>query len=212
MGVGRPVRNRPRLAGRSIETGEARDAPRARAGRATLATAVAYSLPMRLAITLLALFLAGCTAHAGGAPASRDLVIAAGTQGRLASSEPEGRRRAPWIETAVTRQEFIGHWNEYVPGKPDNVLQTIDFATERAIFLLLGPQQTGGYAIEPFDVKVEGTTIRVHAKLVQPMSPDDFVTQAITAPYAVVRGPSGTHEKIEWVDADGRLLATRIIE
>ena len=78
-----------------------------------------------------------------------------------------------------------------------------------AIFLLLGPQSTGGYAIEPQDVTIDGKVMKVHARLVQPMKPDDFTIQVITAPYAVVRAPATDFERVEWVDADGRLLATR---
>jgi hypothetical protein len=44
------------------------------------------------------------------------------------------------------------------------------------------------------------------------MKPEDFTTQAITAPWAVVRASAVTFERVEWIDADERLLATRVPE
>jgi hypothetical protein len=168
---------------------------------------------MRITVAILALTLASCGASAADGTSRADLVISSGTQGRLASAaDPGGRRRAPWIEIAADRDTFTDHWNRYVPGAPDNAASRLDFDKEIAVFLLLGPQQTGGYAIEPIDVTVQGGIIRVKARLVQPMKPEDFTTQAITAPWAVVRAPAVTFERVEWIDADGRLLATRVSE
>lgn len=183
-----------------------------RHGARTHQVALGYSLPMRASLIILALGLTGCLSTAAVESPRADLAITSGTSGRLASSENPGRRRAPWIEVATDHDRFIELWQRYVPGDPEAGARQVVFERNLAVFLLLGPQSTGGYAIEPIDVEVEGGVIRVHAKLVQPMTPGDFTTQAITAPYAVVRAPAIPFDRIEWVDADGRILATRTAE
>lgn len=166
---------------------------------------------MRTSLAYLVFVLAGCAPGAIADSPRADLVVASGTAGRLASSEEDsGRRRAPWVEVAENRDEFVDLWNRFIPG--DAAADRIDFEKDLGVFLLLGPQSTGGYAIEPFDVTVEGQVIKVRATLVQPMKPDDFTAQSISAPYAVVRAPRVAFERIEWIDGDGRLLATRTAE
>jgi hypothetical protein len=165
---------------------------------------------MRAFLACLVILLSGCATVAVADSPRADLVVASGTAGRLASSGNEGRRRAPWVEVAGDRDAFVDLWNRFIPG--DAAVERIDFGKDLAVFLLLGPQPTGGYAIEPFDVKVEEKAIRIRAKLVQPMKPDEFTSQSISAPYAVVRAPRVVYERIEWIDADGRLLATRTAE
>lgn len=160
-----------------------------------------------LAILLtLALAIPACA----GAPAPKSWrLLKKGTDGVPArNGEEGGRRRAPWIELAADKATFEELWNREVPGQPGDV----DFRSETAVFLLLGVQSTGGYAIEPISVDppAEGV-IRVHARLVQPMG-DEPVTQAFTAPFAVIAVHTREIAKVEWVNDDGRLLATRIVE
>lgn len=136
-------------------------------------------------------------------------LLGKGTNGVQASGNAEaGGRRAPWIELAADRKRLDALWKEYVPGKPGEV----DFGSETVIFLLLGVQETGGYAIEPIaaDPPADGV-LRVRARLVQPMG-DEPTTDSLTAPYAVIAVRARGITKVEWVDADGRLLATRFAE
>jgi len=145
----------------------------------------------------------------GGAPAPKYWrQLKQGTDGVLAAAGDAGSRRAPWVELATDRKALESNWKAYVPGKPGDA----DFTSETVIFLLLGAQQTGGYAIEPIaaDPPVEGV-VRVHARLVQPMG-EEPETEAFTAPYAVIAVRAKGITKVEWVDADGRLLATRFAE
>lgn len=167
---------------------------------------------MRFAALTLFLALGCVSAPAASDKPESDLVVASGTTGRLASSDAPARRRAPWIELATDRETFEQLWNQYVPGEPSESPSETAFESAQVVFLLLGPQQTGGYAIEPLDVTAKGGILRVRARLIQPMSPDDFTTEAVTAPYAVITAPGGTWERIDWIDSDGRLLATRIPE
>lgn len=145
---------------------------------------------------------------AGPAPKGWRL-LKKGTDGvPIAKGEEGGARRAPWIETASDNKTLAEIWKREVPGKPGPV----DFGSETVIFLLLGVQSTGGYAIEPIavDPPAEGL-VRVHARLVQPMT-EEAAIDVLTAPYAVIAVRATKVAKIEWVDADGRLLATRIVE
>jgi len=158
--------------------------------------------------TLLMLSLA-VPVFAGPAAPKTYRLLKKGTDGVPAGDGGAGgRRRAPWIEIAADKASLEEIWKREVPGRPDEV----GFRSETVIFLLLGVQSTGGYAIEPISVEppVEGV-VRVHARLIQPMG-DDVVTQALTAPYAAIAVRARGVTKVEWVNDDGRLLATRIVE
>lgn len=163
------------------------------------------------ALLTLALALPACAgAPAPNTPAPKNWrLLSKGTNGVPARDAGEGgRRRAPWIELAADKAAFEELWQREIPGLPGEV----DFRSETAIFLLLGVQSTGGYAIEPISVEPpKDGVVRVHARLIQPMD-DAMVTQAFTAPFAVIAVRAREISKVEWVDADGRLLATRIVE
>ena len=160
----------------------------------------------RIILLTLALALPACA----GAPAPKNWrLLKKGTNGVPARDAGEGgRRRAPWIELAADKTAFEELWKREIPDLPGEV----DFRSETAVFLLLGVQSTGGYAIEPISVDPpdEGV-VRVHARLVQPMG-DEPVTEAFTAPFAVIAVHAREISKVEWVNDDGRLLATRIVE
>ena len=83
-----------------------------------------------------------------------------GTDGAaLAKGEEGGGRRAPWIETASDEKALAEIWKREVPGKPGPV----DFGAETVIFLVLGVQSTGGYAIEPIAVdkgNIDATVVK----------------------------------------------------
>ncbi len=166
-------------------------------------------MPSHRCLALLLTLMFAIPACAGAPSPKSYRLLKKGTDGVPASGGEEGgRRRAPWIEIATDETSFAELWKREVPGRPEEV----DFRTETAIFLLLGVQSTGGYAIEPISVEPPADgVVRVHARLVQPMG-DEAVTQALTAPYAVVAVRAQGITKVEWVDADGRLLATRIVE
>lgn len=163
----------------------------------------------RILLSLLALSLAASLLAVTPLPKNWKLLKKGtdGVQAAGAGAGDGGRRRAPWIELASDRKTLDRLWKAHLPGTPGEV----DFGTETVIFLLLGVQETGGYAIEPVSVEppVDGV-LRVHAKLIQPMG-DEPVTEALTAPYAVIAVRARGVMKVEWIN-DGRLLATRIVE
>ncbi len=165
---------------------------------------------MKIRRMLAALFVLAITVPLSAGPAPKPWrVMKKGTDGAaLAKGEEGGGRRAPWIETASDEKALAAIWKREVPGKPGPV----DFGSETGIFLVLGVQSTGGYAIEPIavDPPADGL-VRVHARLVQPMT-EETAIDVLTAPYAVIAVRATKVAKVEWIDADGRLLATRIVE
>jgi hypothetical protein len=163
---------------------------------------IRHSITVLLVLSLVIPLLAA-------APAGKTFrLLKKGTDGIPAGGEASGRRRAPWIEVAADQASYLALWKREAPGTPGEV----DFRSESAIFLLLGIQSTGGYAIEPISVEPPANgTLRVHARLVQPMD-DAVVTETLTAPFAVIAVRARGIAKVEWIDADGRLLATRIVE
>lgn len=185
------------------------------------------SFPAAAALVLLSVFVLGCAAaddaEANGTaerpPASHTdeqldtratmNVISTGSYGKLAQNIDSGRRSAPSIEVARSQSELATFWNQYI-GEGD--LPEIDFESSLAVFLLLPPQPTGGYGIEPHDTSMSGGTLEVDATLHQP-GQGTMVTQAFTAPYAVIeiKGVTSGVEKVVWMN-QGRALATRIVE
>ena len=165
--------------------------------------------PQRILLPFLVLVMACSVAAVTPVTPKLWRTLKKGTDGVPAADGGDGgRRRAPWIELAADAKTLEEIWEAQAPGKPGDV----DFKSETVIFLLLGVQSSGGYAIEPrsVDPPVNGV-VRVHAKLIQPMD-DAPTTSALTAPYAVISVRARGIAKVEWVDDDGRLLATRLAE
>lgn len=136
-------------------------------------------------------------------------VISTGSYGKLAEDVESGRRRAPFIEVARTTDELDSLWNQYI-GEGDR--PAVDFDENLVVLLLMPPQTTGGYGIEPKGTRYLAGTLEVDATLHQP-GQGAMVTQAFTAPYAVIEvsGIDGAVDKVVWVN-EGRPLATRILE
>ncbi len=141
-----------------------------------------------------------------GAPMN---VISTGSYGKLAEDIESGRRRAPFIEVARTPDELDSLWNQYIA---EGEQPSVDFDQSIVVFLLMPPQSTGGYGIEPKGAKLVAGTLEVDATLHQP-GQGDMVTQAFTAPYAVleVGGLDEPVDKVVWMN-EGRPLATRMLE
>lgn len=140
------------------------------------------------------------------APADESVrVIEAGQYGQAASGDR--RRRAPYVLIARDADELRRLWREHVGEKR---MPSIDFNSERVIFLLLGPRPTGGYAIDFVDAKREGESLRIEANLREPAE-GSIVTQAFTAPYAVIAVRDLGFRSVEWINHE-RLLARADME
>ncbi len=144
---------------------------------------------------------AGGSGTAGGVSMN---ILRTGTLGRLASGESDGGRRAPWVEVATTPEQYRNLWSQYVSDQP---APEVNLSGSAVIFLLLGPQSTGGYAIEPHGVSREGSTLQVDATLHQP-GQGSIVTQAFTAPFAVLSVSTNDFSTVDWMN-QGRLLARK---
>lgn len=79
----------------------------------------------------------------------------------------------------------------------------VDFARESVVFLRAGWKPTGGYAIVPQSVTVDGDTARVRAELKGPPA-GAIVTQVLTSPFAVIAIAKPKLGHVEWVDVEGR--------
>lgn len=147
------------------------------------------------------------------APASAAIatyrVIQTGSYGAASAGnvDDDSGRRAPFVEIARDAKSYSALWNQHIDASAPPV---VDFTRETAVFLLLPPRPTGGYGIKVEDVTLEGATATVAADLEEP-GPGQMVTQAFTAPFAVIAvGRSGV-TGVEWMN-HGRLLATRTAE
>jgi hypothetical protein len=136
-------------------------------------------------------------------------VVTRGSYGKLAEDVESGRRRAPFVEVARNESELATLWNEYI-GEGER--PPVDLEGSIVVFLLMPPQPTGGYGIEPNGVAINGTTLEVDATLHQP-GQTDIVTQAFTAPFAVIEvdGIDSGVDRVVWMN-EGRPLATKMLD
>lgn len=136
-------------------------------------------------------------------------VISRGSYGKMAENVDSGRRRAPFVEVATNQSRYEELWSQYIA---ETERPEITFGNSVVVFLLMPPQPTGGYGIEPKGVARSGDTIEIDATLHQP-GQRDIVTQAFTAPYAVIEvdDVNGDLGKVVWIN-EGRPLATKMIE
>lgn len=143
----------------------------------------------------------GVTDTHGSTESKNYRVLATGQYGAAAQRDSVGRR-APFVLVARDVNEFERLWRENIGSTP---LPEIDFSKERAVFLLLGPQSTGGYSIELHDVDRDGERLQIDATLHHP-SEGAITTQAISAPYAVIAVRDREFRSVEW-ESGRRLLA-----
>lgn len=78
-------------------------------------------------------------------------------------------------------------------------------AKESVIRLDLGMRPTGGWSIEPLEVSSDGGVTVVKTKVNAPPA-GSIVTQALTAPYAVI-GVDGPVTTVRWIDDAGNTIA-----
>lgn len=136
-------------------------------------------------------------------------VISSGSYGKLAQDIDSRRGEAPFIEVARDQGSLTRLWNRYIA---EGEQPEVSFDRSIVVFLLLPPRPTGGYGIEPKDSRLAGSTLELNAALREP-GERDIVTQAFTAPYAVVRidGLDAGVEKVLWKDEE-RTVATETLE
>lgn len=109
---------------------------------------------------------------------------------------------APSVELATSQAEYNALWRTHIGS---GELPPVDFSKESVVFLLMGARSTGGYGIDPKEVKLEGTTALVSAAMIKP-GKGDMTTQAFTAPFAVLAIEKPQLQAVEWRDPAGDVV------
>jgi len=130
------------------------------------------------------MFLVACAAT-GGNPTVNLRTVNSG-------SYSEATQRA--AVAAFDDETFRKTWTTMIGGSE---MPSIDFSREAVVFLFAGTRNTGGYAVEPRSVSVEGETLIVDAGVKGPPR-DAMVTQVITSPYAVIAVDSRNFKDVRW--------------
>lgn len=86
-----------------------------------------------------------------------------------------------------TQQEWQALWDRvHSLEEPKPVLPVIDFENEMAVAVFMGQRNTGGYSVEIMEITEEYSGLKVYYK--ESLSlPGGIVTQALTAPYHIVK-------------------------
>lgn len=120
----------------------------------------------------------------------------------MAAQAADVRVTAPSVEIATSQTEYNALWRTHI-GQGE--LPAVDFSKESVVFLLMGARSTGGYGIDPNEVKLEGATAVISAAMIQP-GKGDMTTQAFTAPFAVIAIEKPQVQAVEWRDAAGQVV------
>ena len=92
---------------------------------------------------------------------------------------------APREVTARTPAEWQALWKQH---GANEAAPAIDFAKEMVAAVFLGTRSTGGYAVDIRATRREGTALVIEYAEQAP-GREDIVTQALTAPFHIVRLP-----------------------
>jgi hypothetical protein len=142
---------------------------------------------MRTAIALAALLVAGsCTAASGG----EKLEMRTISNGGNASTTPE----EPRAVAAFDEETYKRLWTTMVGQDP---MPEVDFTKEAVVLLFAGSRNTGGWSVEPKGVSLDGETLVVDATIQGP-GRGDFVTMALTSPYAAIAVTPREFKDVRW--------------
>jgi hypothetical protein len=89
---------------------------------------------------------------------------------------------------------------------PQPATPAVDFNLNRVVAFFWGQKPTGGYSVQYVSSQLSGNTLRVTLRLNSP-APGAILTQALTSPFVILEVP-GRFERVEFVDAGGRVLAS----
>lgn len=159
-------------------------------------------------LSLLLVLAPSCSAVDSGNAAGDDSkmtwrILASGSHSGAASAG-EPQKSAPRVEIARSQEEYERLWDRLIR---NGERPPAAFDEESVIFLLGGVQSTGGYRIDPRDVELEGDRLIMDVRVEGP-PPGAIVTQAFTAPWALVAVNRREFVEAQWVE-DGRVVARR---
>jgi hypothetical protein len=159
---------------------------------------------MRIAVPMLALAVAACSSQASQPPAAPAFrVVKTGSYGRAATGPVDASGSKAAVLIAATDADYRRAWTSYVG---EGEAPPVDFATERAVFLLLGLRRTGGYAVNVQGISTDGRALVVDAPVQRPAA-GGMSTQALTAPWAVIAVKGRRFDTVRWRDRDQKELA-----
>ncbi len=158
--------------------------------------AIALCCVLAAFITALSLLAAGCAGEGekrGGEPLQADLDnardVAVKTLAQGASSEYGRLEGVPAPENAQPECLVITEADELQRLISISLFQEpigeVDFSRSLVIAAMLGPRDTGGYAVSITHVYQQGTAVRVELELIEP-EPGTMAAQVLTSPYHLV--------------------------
>lgn len=112
------------------------------------------------------------------------------TTGSYAAAQPA----QPQAIKIASESEYAKVWKETIG---DAERPAADFSTETVVILLAGSKPTGGWAVVPRGVTVEGRVLVVDAAVTGPPR-DGIVTQAFTSPFAVIAVNTKALDSVRW--------------
>ncbi len=116
---------------------------------------------------------------------------------------------ALWIaDRARLTRVFDRMDRRQIGGSAPEWTENFDFKNYGILFVHMGRQPTGGYALEyvPGHAHISGKTATVVLKWMTP-DPAAMVTQVITSPCMMLKMPKTNFKRIEIIDQHGRLKA-----
>ncbi|MEO8218698.1 MAG: protease complex subunit PrcB family protein [Acidobacteriota bacterium] len=123
--------------------------------------------------------------------------------GYAAAAGDDPRPSGPKVLVAGSAEEASRLWSSMIGPQP---MPNVDFSRESVVFLLLGVRSSGGFDIVPQTVSGRGEGVTVTAETRSP-SRGEIVTQAFSAPYAVIAVSRAGVRSAAWVTA-GEVVAT----
>lgn len=134
-------------------------------------------------------------------------ILSSGQYGRAANDTGPGDRREPFMLIARSQTEYEQLWNRHVG---DGEVPPAAFDEETVVFLLTGPQPTGGHEIDPRDVRLEGETLVIDAVVKRP-GPGTISSQAFSSPYVIVAVNDRRFGTVTWYN-EGRVVSTQRLQ
>ncbi len=113
---------------------------------------------------------------------------------------------ALWVDSLAELQRlWENRYRSRLGGSP-LAIPEVDFNTQGLLWIHMGQQSTGGYALALADpiCRVKNEIASVSVNWISPAS-DAMVTQVITSPCILLKLPKGPFHSIQVIDQDGRV-------
>ena len=124
------------------------------------------------------------------------------------SSQCGPQLASQWISSQAQLEKLLSPMQRMKIPPPLQPAPTVDFAQYGVLFLSMGQQRTGGYAILLSDeqLRIESGKAQVNIRWQEP-EPGMMVTQVITNPCMFIKVPRGKYQIVRAVDQDKKVRA-----